>query len=107
MAPMRWSFRQTPTRHRVGVGSRLVSRVSHRMREIVTLATLVVKRYTPPISTPERAHDGCRPDSATRAHPRPREVLPAAGAPRFRGSRRPRRADGARARGRPAVAHQG
>src|SRR5262245_37701183 len=45
-APMRWSFRQTPTRCRVGVGGRVISNVSHRMAGKVTLATTHVNRYT-------------------------------------------------------------
>src|SRR5882672_2488986 len=46
-APIRWSLRQTPTRCRVGVGGRVMSRVSHRMFLKVTVATHDVKSYTP------------------------------------------------------------
>src|SRR5215470_3096568 len=45
-APMRWSFRQTPTRCRVGVGGRVMSSVSHRMALKVTLDTTHVNSYT-------------------------------------------------------------
>src|SRR5262249_40450744 len=48
-APSRCSFRQTPTRCRVGVGGNVVSRVSQRITMArVTLATSGVKRYTSP-----------------------------------------------------------
>jgi len=43
---MRWSFRQTPTRCRVGVGGRVISKVNQRMVLKVTLATDHVNRYT-------------------------------------------------------------
>src|SRR5881628_3667829 len=46
-APMRWSFRQTPTRCRVGLGGKAVSKVNQRIELTVTLATSRVKRYTP------------------------------------------------------------
>jgi len=36
---MRWSFRQTPTRCRVGLGGKAVSKVSQRIELTVTLAT--------------------------------------------------------------------
>src|SRR5712671_3576227 len=50
-APMRWSFRQTPTRCRVGLGGRAVRSVSQRIELTVTLATFRVKRYTRKIRT--------------------------------------------------------
>src|SRR4029453_10220142 len=46
-APIRWSFRQTPTRCRVGVGGRVMSKVNQRMVLKVTLYTSHVNRYTP------------------------------------------------------------
>src|SRR5215472_8985789 len=49
MAPIRWSFRHTPTRCRVGVGGNVVRSISHRTGHTVTLATSHVKRYTPVI----------------------------------------------------------
>src|SRR5499433_3309888 len=47
IAPRRWSFRHTPTRCRVGVGGNVVRRVSQLTDDKVTLATSLVKRYTP------------------------------------------------------------
>src|SRR5215813_6633339 len=47
IAPRRWSFRHTPTRCRVGVGGNVVRRVSQLTNDKVTLATSIVKRYTP------------------------------------------------------------
>jgi len=44
---MRWSFRQTPTRCRVGVGGKVVRSVSQRIEFNVTLDTFRVKGYTP------------------------------------------------------------
>src|SRR2546422_5927262 len=57
-APMRWSFRQTPTRCRVGLGGRAVSKVSQRIELTVTLATFRVKRYTPEIRTRDSGGSG-------------------------------------------------
>src|SRR5206468_7185161 len=45
-APIRWSFLQTPTRWRVGLGGMVVRSVSQRIEFTVTLATSFVKRYT-------------------------------------------------------------
>src|SRR5215467_11173393 len=47
IAPRRWSFRHTPTRCRVGVGGSVVRSVSQLTSDKVTLATSLVKRYTP------------------------------------------------------------
>src|SRR5438132_2005502 len=53
-APMRWSFRQTPTRCRVGVGGKVVRSVSQRIEFNVTLDTFRVKGYTP-VKLPRRS----------------------------------------------------
>ena len=96
-APMRWSFRQTPTRCRVGVGGNVVRRVSQRMSDKVTLDTRLVKRYTS-----RQISDGGRPWKRRRRAQRVpiRELVRyylRLGPDRLRRSRRPRGPDGARA----------
>src|SRR6266540_1156849 len=102
---MRWSFLQTPTRCRVGVGGKVVSRVSQRMAVKVTLDTSTVKRYTPPNSC--GGDDGPGEAGAASRHSGARPILPASGTDRLRRSGRPRGSDGARARRGAEVADQG
>src|SRR5215471_21550746 len=81
-------------------------------REVtVTLDTLTVKRYTPPRQCPDRAHgeedDGAGRDDRPCAPPLPRPLLPPTRSSRLWRPRRPRRADGARARRRQEMADEG
>src|SRR2546427_1593722 len=106
-APIRWSFLQTPTRCRVGLGGRVVRSVSQRIEPTVTLATSFVKRYTAQNPGEGGPTDGTGTDDPTRADPRARPVLPAPRPPRVWRPNRARRADGARDGRRKEVAHQG